>query len=120
MSKKQTPVVGRWGRRKREFAVCLWVAFLSASVGSVVLFGLIDPAEVQTAWMEQYDISRKLGYGLGFGFLFLVSFLSSWLTAHMISSGPRRGHAKGKGARRPPEIKDPAKNNPDLDLEDIK
>ena len=114
------PLEGRWPRRKRDLGIAIWVSFLAASAGTFVLFGLVDPADVQSPWIERFDIGRKLAYSLGFGFLFAVSLLASLLTVFMIRSGPRRGHARGKGERRPPEVHDPSENNPDVDFEDIK
>jgi hypothetical protein len=106
--------------RKRDIGVSVWIAFLTASLGTFILFGLIDPGEIENAWMQEWEVSRKLAYSLGFGFLFLLSYLSSWLTCFMIRTGPRRGHATGQGGRPPPAIKDPIEDNPDLDLEDLK
>jgi hypothetical protein len=105
--------------RQRDFGVAVWIAFLAASAGTFVLFGTIDPSEIENAWMQQWEVSRKLAYSLGFLFLFLISLLSSWLTVFMIRTGPRRGHASGTGQRPLPEIRDPSKDNPDLDIEDI-
>lgn len=110
----------RWNRRKRDLGVVLWVAFLAASVGTFILFGVVDPSEIESAWMQDWEISRKLAYSLGFGFLFAVSLLATGLTAFMIRTGPRSGHAAGQGGRPPPEIRDPSEDNPDLDLGDLK
>lgn len=106
--------------RQRDIGVAVWVAFLAASVGTFLLFGAIDPSEIENAWMQQWEISRKLAYSLGFLFLFVISFISSWLTVHMIRTGPRRGHATGHGKRPAPEIKDPSEDNPDLDIEELR
>jgi hypothetical protein len=38
----------------------------------------------------------------------------------MIRTGPRRGHARGKGKKPPPVIHAPEDENPDLDLGDWK
>jgi hypothetical protein len=110
----------RWNRRKRDLSVTLWVAFLAASFGTFVLFGLIDPGDVESALMDQWDFSRKVAYSVGFGFLFLVSAVAAGLTAFMIRTGPAQGHASGQGGKPPPEIVDPTENNPDLDLDDLK
>lgn len=121
MPKRHQPISeGRWNRHQRDIGVIVWVAFLAASVGTFILFALVDPSEVQSAWMEDWDIGRKLAYSLGFLFLFTICLLCSWLTAFMIRSGPAHGHKKGKGRRPLPEIRDPHEENPDLDFEDIK
>jgi len=111
---------GRWSMRQRDFGVALWVAFLAASFGTFVLFGIIDPSELENAWMQQWEISRKLAYGIGFGFLFIVSLIASSLAIFMLRTGPGVGHSKGRGQRPLPEIRDPAENNPDLDIEDLR
>lgn len=113
-------ISGRWPRRKRDLGVAIWIAFLAASAGTFVLFAVIDPQDIQAAWMEHWQVGRKLAYGIGFAFLFLVALLASGLSIFMVRTGPRRGHAKGRGARRAPEIRDPEQDNPDLHVEDIK
>jgi hypothetical protein len=110
----------RWNRNKRDLGVALWVAFLAASFGTFVLFGVIDPGEIESALMEQLDFSRKLAYSVGFGFLFTVSLVATSLTVFMLRTGPSPGHASGQGPRPPPKILDPSENNPDLDLDDLK
>jgi hypothetical protein len=112
-------VSGRWTMRQRDLGVTLWIAFLCASVGTVVLFAVVDPLDVQSAWMDHWQVGRKLAYGLGFGFLFVLCLLASWLSIFMVRSGPQRGHASGHGTHPAPEIKDPSSNNPDLDIGDL-
>ena len=116
----QQEVPSRWNRSKRDLGVTLWVAFLAASFGTYVLFGLIDPGDMESAMMERWSVSRELAYSVGFGFLFAVSLLAAALTAFMIRTGPAAGHASGKGGKPPPRIVDPSENNPDLDLDDLK
>lgn len=116
---QQQAAPGRWSMRQRDIGVSIWIAFLSASVGTFILFGVIDPSEIENAWMQEWEVSRKLAYSLGFAFLFMVCYLSSWLTCFMIRTGPRSGHASGQGGRPPAKIEDPAEQNPDLDLEDL-
>lgn len=110
----------RWNRSRRDLGIALWIAFLSASAGTFVLFGVIDPGDIQSEWMQRWEVSRKLAYSLGFAFLFGVALLASALTAFMIRTGPGSGHARGRGRRPPPEIRDPAENNPDLDIGDLR
>ena len=104
--------------RQRDWAMAAWVAFLAASVGTLVIFGLLDPEEFTMAWSVHWEIGRLLGYSLGFAFLYAISFLASGLTVFMIRSGPTQGHSKGSGHRPVPETHDPAKNNPDLEGEE--
>ena len=109
---------GRWSMRKRDVGTAIWIAFLAASVGTFVIFGVLDPDAMSDAWMLPWEMGRKLSYSLGFMFLFAVSLLASSLTIFMIRTGPRRGHTTGSGRKPPPEIKDPGKDNPDLDIGD--
>ena len=112
------PVHRRWSMRQRDWAVVFWIAFLSSSAGAFVLFGLVNPLDMVSAWADEFDIGVRLAYGLAFAFLYLVCLLASALTMFMIRTGPSSGHSKGKGRRSIPNLKDPSKSNPDLDGED--
>jgi len=101
------PVDHRWTMRQRDWGVVLWVAFLAAAVGEVLLFALVDPLDLVNAWTARFDIGSRLAYSLGFAFLYLLCLLASWLTMFMIRTGPRRGHSRGQGARPKPELRDP-------------
>lgn len=118
MPERDDTVPGRWSRRKRDVGVAIWVAFLAASAGTFVLFALVDPEALGVAWVLNWETGLRLTYGLGFLFLFLVALLAAGLTGFMIRTGPRRGHAKGRGEHPLPEIHDPAENNPDLGEEE--
>jgi hypothetical protein len=113
-------VPGRWSQRKRDLGMIIWVAFLAACVGTFVIFAVMDPGALNDAWVLPWEMGPKLAYSLGFLFLFCVSLLASILTAYMIRTGPRRGHAHGKGERPPPTIHPPEQDNPDLDLGDFR
>ena len=114
------PVNRRWSQRQRDWAVVLWIAFLSASAGAFVLFGLVNPLDMIEYWSNKYEIGVRLAYGLAFAFLYLLCLLASALTIFMIRTGPSSGHSKGKGKRAVPEIHDPGEENPDLGDEDWK
>ena len=111
------PVNRRWSMRQRDWAVVLWIAFLSASAGAFVLFGLVNPLDMVGPWADTYDIGVRLAYGLAFAFLYLLCLLAAALTMFMIRTGPSRGHLQGKGRRSIPKVKDPSRSNPDLDGE---
>ena len=115
-------IPGRWNQRKRDIGTVIWISFLSACVGTFIIFAVIDPdpAVFSDAWVLPWEMSSRLAYSLGFLFLFCVSLLASGLTVFMIRTGPRSGHAKGKGKRPAPVIKDPEEENPELDLGDLK
>lgn len=107
-------VPGRWNRRRRDWAVSLWVAFLAACGGTFVLFALVDPERFGQAWVMGWETDLRLTYGLGFFFLYFVALAAACLTAWMIRTGPGPGHARGQGDRPPPEVRDPGELNPDL------
>lgn len=114
------PVNRRWSQRQRDWAVVLWVSFISASAGAFVLFGLFNPLDIIHTFTDEFDIGVRLAYGLTFAFLYLLCLLPSALTMFMIRTGPAVGHSKGEGRRAIPEIRDPGESNPDLDDEDWK
>jgi hypothetical protein len=116
--KESREIPGRWSRRKRDIGISLWVAFLAACVGTFVIFAVLDPEALNEAWVLPWEMSSRLAYSLGFLFLFCVSLVASALTTFMIRTGPRRGHARGKGKRPPPTVQSPEDENPDLDLGD--
>lgn len=112
-------VPGRWGKRKRDIGLSIWIAFLSASVGTLVIFAVMDPEALNDAWVLPWEMGRRLAYSLGFLFLFIVSLIASSLTVFMIRTGPAHGHVSGQGRRPPPEIRSPTDDNPDLDIGDL-
>lgn len=116
--KTEHPINRRWNQRQRDWAVVIWISFLAASAGSVVLFGLVSPVDIAGIWVDEYEIGMGLAYGLVFAFLFLLCLLASTLTTYMIRTGPASGHATGQGRRSKPHIHDPSASNPDLDNED--
>ena len=118
MNDSRSTLGGRWSRKRRDWAVSLWVAFLAACLGTFGLFALLDPELLGQAWVLGWETDLRLTYALGFLFCFLVGFIAAYLMAFMIRTGPRRGHARGKGKRKPPEVRDPGELNPDLRNED--
>lgn len=110
---RQKPVPGRWTTAQRDWGVALWIAFLTACMGTFALFALVDPERLTDAWVLGWQLELRLVYGLGFGFLFVLGVICSRLTIYMIRTGPAPGYARGK-TRRPPQIRDPDEANPDL------
>ena len=94
-------VQGRWSCSRRDFGTVLWVSFLGACLGSLIIFGLLDPEAMTSAWTENWDMGREWGYTLGFGFLWLVSFVSAGLTIYMVRTGPCSGYSAGLDPMRP-------------------
>jgi hypothetical protein len=114
------PVNRRWSQRQRDWAVVLWVSFLSASAGAFIVFGLFNPLDMIDSLAGEYDIGVELAYSLAFAFLYLLCLLPAVLTMFMIRTGPTQGHSQGKGRRSIPEVADPLESNPDLDEGDFK
>jgi len=120
-SREDAPEIpGRWSQRKRDVGTVIWIAFLSACVGTFVIFAVLDPEALNDAWVLPWEMGSRLAYSLGFLFLFCVSLIASALTVFMIRTGPRRGHAHGGGRPPIPAIESPEDENPDLDLEDFR
>ncbi len=109
---------GRWNRRQRDLGVAAWMAFLVACAGTFVLFALIDPNQVSDDWVLGWQPGVRLVYGMAFFFLFGVALAAALLTGYMIRTGPGKGHARGRGRRKPPQTRHPAEDNPDLENED--
>jgi peptidoglycan/LPS O-acetylase OafA/YrhL len=119
MNRSADNIPGRWGRRRRDIGISIWIAFLAACVGTFVIFAVMDADALNDAWVLPWELGSRLAYSLGFLFLFIVSLIASGLTVFMIRTGPERGHASGRGRRPPPEIRSPTEKNPDLDIGDL-
>ena len=119
MSDMSENIPGRWGRRRRDIGISIWIASLAACVGTFVIFAVMDADALNEAWVLPWELGSRLAYSLGFLFLFIVSLIASGLTVFMIRTGPEQGHASGRGRRPPPEIRSPTEKNPDLDIGDL-
>lgn len=119
MNRSADKIPGRWGRRRRDIGISIWIAFLAACVGTFVIFAVMDADALNDAWVLPWELGSRLAYSLGFLFLFIISLIASGLTVFMIRTGPERGHASGRGRRPPPEIRSPTEKNPDLDIGDL-
>jgi len=119
MNNSTESIPGRWGRRRRDIGISIWIAFLAACIGTFVIFAVMDPDALNDAWVLPWEMGRRLAYSLGFLFLFIVSLIASSMTVFMIRTGPGQGHASGQGRRPPPEIESPTEKNPDLDIGDL-
>ena len=117
MTTNSEGVPGRWNRRKRDLGLVIWVSFLAASAGTLVIFALLDPDALNDAWVLPWQVGRKLAYSLGFLFLFCIGLLASALSVFMIRTGPAKGHHSGKGRRPPPQVKDSAADDPELGID---
>lgn len=79
---------------KRDIGIVLWVSFLGASLGSLIIFGLLDPQAMTGAWTEKWDMGREWGYTLGFGFLWMICIVTAALTLYMVRTGPESVHSE--------------------------
>jgi len=119
MSENANHLPGRWGKRRRDIGIAIWIAFLSACIGTFVIFAVLDPDALNDAWVLPWEMGRRLAYSLGFLFLFIIGLIASSLTIFMIRTGPGTGHVSGQGRRPPPNVRSPSENNPDLDIGDL-
>ncbi len=117
MTRTDHGVPGRWNHRQRDLGIISWISFLSACVGTVIIFAVLDPEALNDAWVLPWQMGRELAYSLGFLFLLLVSLLASGLTVFMIRTGPAKGHYHGKGRSAPPQTDPHAAKDPELQLD---
>ena len=47
---------GRWSRRRRDIGIAIWIAFLSACVGTFVIFAVLDPEALNDAWVLPWEM----------------------------------------------------------------
>jgi hypothetical protein len=73
-----------WSRKRRDVAAVLWSSFLAASVATMVLFALIDPATVGDLLPHAAWSVRMTAYSAGFFFLWLACGASAALTLYLV------------------------------------
>jgi len=73
-----------WSRKRRDVAAVLWSSFLAASVATMVLFALIDPATVGDLLPHAAWSVRMTAYSAGFFFLWLACIASAALTLYLV------------------------------------
>ncbi|MDR9433521.1 MAG: hypothetical protein RI539_05630 [Spiribacter sp.] len=69
--------------------VCLWPAFLSAGVATMLFFSGIDPETLRLQTIPDWEISRTAGYSIGFLMFWAVAALSSAVSI-FLAHPPRR------------------------------
>ena len=96
MNETSQNIPGRWGRRKRDIGIAIWIAFLSACVGTFVIFAVMDPEALNDAWVLPWEMGSRLAYSLGFAFLFIVSLMKRQIARCVQGLGthPRRQRAE--------------------------
>ena len=86
----------RWSRRTQNVIAILWSSFLAALIGSAVLFGNVDPSELNMITAPDAELSRLTGYAIGFFLFWIVCAIASLLSVFMIRTSRRRdGRARG-------------------------
>ena len=95
----QEPSVVHPGRRpyppRRAWLVgaCLWPAFLSAGVATMIFFSGIDPETLRLQTLPDWEISRTAGYSIGFLMFWAVAGFSSALSV-LLARAPCRDTEK--------------------------
>lgn len=82
-----------WSRDTQKFAVLTWISFLSASVGTMLVFAFIDPLVLVDELGVDFLNSSNGGYAVGFFFLWIYTWISGWLVLRLIRrkrNWPRR------------------------------
>lgn len=82
-----------WTRDTQKLAVLSWISFLSASVGTMLVFAFLDPLMLVDAIGVDFIDSRNGGYAVGFFFLWAYTWISGWLILRLVRrkrNWPRR------------------------------
>ncbi len=83
-----------------------WPAFLAAGMLEIVVFAVVDPAQMQWAG-QALPWSRQAAYSIAFFVFWIVAMVACSLTA-MLAMAPWQVNARGEKGETPD-------NNPDLD-----
>ncbi len=76
-----------WSARWQAVGVALWTSFLVASLETMIVFAMFDPASLEfERTMAGVKEVRLFVYAFGFFFLWLATFLGTALTAFMLES----------------------------------
>jgi hypothetical protein len=77
-------------RRQRDVFVIGWCSFLTAAVGTMLLFAWVDPLTLADVTEPPLRVGRMTGYAIGFFFLWFLAAVSAALTVYLIRT--RHGH----------------------------
>jgi hypothetical protein len=77
-------------RLQRDVFVVGWCSFLTAAVGTMLLFAWVDPLDLYDAAELPLPMDRMTGYAIGFFVLWLLTAVSATLTVYLIRT--RHGH----------------------------
>jgi hypothetical protein len=69
--------------RTRRIGAIIWSSFLAASLGCVIVFAMLDPAEVRF-FGNDIQLERTVVYTLGFILFWLVSATAAWLCSLLL------------------------------------
>ena len=84
--------VRRWPSRLQVFAAVGWSSFLAASVGTMLVFAVLDPEIIIAGFdsgepgAEPFWLTRTGIYSLGFFLLWLVSAVAGVLTTVLMQT----------------------------------
>ena len=84
------PETHELSRRQRDVAVAGWSSFLSAALGTMVLFAFVDPMTLVEVTEPPLPIERMTGYAIGFFFIWILTAGSAALTLYLL----RTSHAE--------------------------
>ena len=65
----------------------LWPAFLAAGLMEMLVFGIVDPQDIQWLAQFEHEVSRKTFYALSFFAFWALTMVSSGLTT-LLSMSP--------------------------------
>lgn len=78
----------RWSRNAQAVATTVWISFLSAAAGTMLMFAFLDPVAVGDA--HGVELSREAGYAVGFFSLWLLTASAAGVTAWLVRTAPKR------------------------------
>jgi Na+-driven multidrug efflux pump len=83
----------QWSRNKQAVFTVVWISFLCAAVGTMVLFAVFDPIDLIGIFDEDLELDRDAGYAAGFFFFWVFSLACSAITAFLVRTAPKRDAA---------------------------
>lgn len=82
-ARRDSPTEG-WSRDTQKLAILSWISFLSACVGSVLLFAYLDPLIIVDSLGLAAIDSSNAGYAIGFFSIWAYTWISGWLVLRLV------------------------------------
>lgn len=79
-----SPQVDDWSRDTQKLAVLSWISFLSACVGSTLMFAYLDPLVIVDSLGIDFFDSSNGGYAVGFFSIWAYTWVSGWLVLRLV------------------------------------